>query len=54
MTRPGIEILGNYFVMEGKGKVTGPTVGTYLGNECGILRIGASAAALSPIHLFAS
>jgi len=44
-TRPGIEILGDAFIIEGKGTLIGPSVGIYTPNECGILRIGTSAAA---------
>lgn len=45
-TRPGIEVAGDEFALAGDGSLVGPTEGTYLANEIGILAIGESAAAL--------
>lgn len=56
-TRPGIEATGDNFLIEGRGKITGPAtvaagsgagnggVSAYVVNEVGLFRIGASAAA---------
>lgn len=39
-TRPGIEVTGNNFLLEGKGVLRGPTNGAYIGNECAIYMTG--------------
>lgn len=55
-TRPGIEVTGDNFLIEGKGKITGPAtvaagsgagnggVSAYVVNEVGLFRMGTSAA----------
>lgn len=44
-TRPGIEILGDDFWIEGRGQLIGPSVASYVANECALLRVGASRSA---------
>lgn len=41
-TRPGIEVIGNNFVLQGRGQLTGPSVGAYVGDESAIMGFGAS------------
>lgn len=42
-TRPGIEAIGNNFLLEGMGTLRGPTVGAYVANEIGIWMTGTTA-----------
>jgi hypothetical protein len=44
-TRPGIEMMGDDFVIEGKGILRGPSVDAYVPNECAVFARGASSAA---------
>lgn len=46
-TRPGIEVQGNNFRIEGRGILKGPSVATYVDNECGIFGKGTSSASRS-------
>lgn len=41
-TRPGIEVTGNNFTLEGHGLLRGPTSAAYVSNECAILMLGTS------------
>lgn len=41
-TRPGIEVTGDNFRIEGYGALTGPSTASYVGNECGIFMTGTS------------
>ena len=43
-TRPGIEIAGNDFIIEGDGILRGPSAAAYVLNECALFAKGASAA----------
>ncbi len=45
-TRCGIEVLGDNFRLTGKGQITGPSQGVYVGRETGIVCVGESAKAL--------
>ncbi len=42
-TRPGFEVTGDHFKLSGHGRICGPSEGTYVVNETGILCLGASA-----------
>lgn len=51
-SRPGIEVQGNNFVLEGNGKLTGPTTGAVVTNEVGIMMKGASTSSrLNGFHI---
>lgn len=41
-TRPGIEVTGNNFHLDGFGAITGPSTASYVSNECGIYMTGTS------------
>jgi hypothetical protein len=44
-TRPGIDVLGDNFRLSGKGQIIGPSPGQYVGQEIGIVCVGAGASA---------